>query len=114
VTFEQWDVVVVPFPFADRATTRRRPALVVSRADSLGSVVGHHVLAMITSARHQRWPLDVPLEGLEAAGLPAPSVVRMKIFTLDARLIERRAGTLQSSDAAMVKDALRRLCGDTA
>lgn len=112
MTFERWDVVVVPFPFADRAATRRRPALVVSRADPLGTVVGHHVLAMITSARHRRWPLDVPLEGLEAAGLPAASVVRMKLFTLDARLIERRAGTLQPSDAALVDTALRSLCGD--
>src|SRR5690606_39424600 len=74
VTYERWDVVVVPFPFADRVASRRRPALVVSEADPLGTVVGHHVLAMITSAAHTRWPLDVPVGDLDAAGLPAPSL----------------------------------------
>jgi len=111
VTFDQWDVVVVPFPFADQSASRRRPALVVSRADPLGNVVGHHVLAMITSAAHRRWPLDVAVEDLDAAGLPAPSVVRMKLFTLDARLIERRAGALSEEDAAHVRVSLERALG---
>ena len=111
MTFEQWDVVVVPFPFADSAAQRRRPALVVSRPEALGNVVGHSVLAMITSAGHRRWPLDVTLADLAAAGLPAPSVVRMKLFTLDDRLVERRAGGLASSDAAAVAVALARLIG---
>jgi len=111
VTFEQWDVVVVPFPFADRAATRRRPALVVSRADPLGNVVGHHVLAMITSAAHRRWPLDVPVGDLESAGLPKPSFVRMKLFTLDDRLVERRAGALDPVDAVAVRAALARALG---
>ena len=111
MTFEQWEVVVVPFPFADRAATRRRPALVVSRADPLGNVVGHRVLAMVTSARHRRWPLDVPVGDLETAGLPAPSVVRMKLFTLDDRLIERRVGALDPADAAAVRAALARTLG---
>ena len=111
MTFEQWDVVVVPFPFADSAARRRRPALVVSRPDALGNVVGHSVLAMITSAGHRRWPLDVPLAELAAAGLPAPSVVRMKLFTLDDRLVERRAGGRAPPDAAAVAAALGRLIG---
>jgi mRNA interferase MazF len=111
VTFEQWDVVVVPFPFTDNAARKRRPALVVSRPEALGNVVGQSVLAMITSAGHRRWPLDVPLVGFEAAGLPASSLVRMKLFTLDDRLIDRRAGTLEPADSARVAAALGRLVG---
>ena len=111
MAFEQWDVVIVPFPFADRAAARRRPALVVSRADPLGNVVGHRILSMITSAAHRRWPLDVPIADLDAAGLPAASVVRMKLFTLDDRLIERRAGALGAEDAAGVRAALSRALG---
>ena len=30
LTLQAFDIVVVPFPFTDRNTTRRRPALVVS------------------------------------------------------------------------------------
>ena len=111
MAFEQWDVVVVPFPFSDGPARRRRPALVLSRSDALGNVIGHSVLAMITSAGHRRWPLDVPLADLSAAGLPASSVVRLKIFTLDDRLVERRAGALGAPDASAVQGALGRLFG---
>jgi mRNA interferase MazF len=111
VTYERWDVVVVPFPFADRTASRRRPALVVSQADPLGHVVGHHVLAMITSATHRRWPLDVQVSDRDAAGLPAPSVVRMKLFTLDERLIERRAGALSAADVRDASHMLSRTFG---
>ena len=52
VTFEAFDVVVVPFPFTDRNTTKRRPALVLSDARAFNEQAGHFVLAMITSARH--------------------------------------------------------------
>jgi mRNA interferase MazF len=109
VTYDQWDVVVVPFPFTDRPVQRRRPALVVSQPGPLSTVIGHSVLAMITSAGHRRWPLDVPICDLTAAALPAPSVVRMRLFTLDERLIERRAGALAGEDVTVVAAALSRV-----
>ena len=111
MAFDRWDVVVVPFPFTDRPVRRRRPAVVVSQRGPLGAVVGHSVLAMITSAGHVSWPLDVPVRDLAAAGLPAPSVVRLKLFTLDDRLVERAAGALAPEDAADVSQALTRLFG---
>ena len=47
------------------------------------------------------WPLDVPIGDLASAGLPAPSIVRFKLFTLDQRLVRRtlrRLGTLGAED----------------
>lgn len=109
VTFEAFDVVVVPFPFTDRAATKRRPALVLSERAAFNASVGHVVLAMITSASHSDWPLDVPLSDLHAAGLTSASVVRMKLFTLDERLILRKAGSLAAADRKAVAVALRKL-----
>ena len=51
MTFEAFEVVVVPFPFTDRTTTKRRPALVLSDAKAFNRQVGQSVLAMITRAR---------------------------------------------------------------
>jgi mRNA interferase MazF len=111
VTFERFSVVVVPFPFADRASTRRRPAVVLSEPGILGGPVGHSILAMVTSAANPPWPLDVPVTDLGAAGLPKPSLVRMKVFTLDDRLVLRVAGLLAPEDAASVGVALSRALG---
>ena len=103
------DVVVVPFPFTDKAAAKRRPALVLSDADSFNRVAGHSVMAMITSVGSEGWPLDVALRDLEAAGLPAPSLVRMKLFTLDHRFVLRKAGRLAAVDAAAVESSLASL-----
>ena len=107
--YEAMDVVIVPFPFTDGPSAKRRPALVLSRAASFGGPSGHSVMAMITSARNPPWPLDASISELDEAGLPAPSVVRMKLFTLDHRFVLRTAGQLSEADAAGVRDSLRSL-----
>ncbi|MFU8878449.1 MAG: type II toxin-antitoxin system PemK/MazF family toxin [Wenzhouxiangellaceae bacterium] len=107
--FHRFDVVKVPFPFTDRPVHKFRPALVVSDHEEFGGPVGHSVMAMITSARHSRWPLDVIIEDLSAAGLPAPSLVRMKLFTLDHRLIQSALGSIGARDRRAVSSALARL-----
>lgn len=109
VTFEAFDVVVVPFPFTDRTTTKRRPALVLSDAKVFNSQLGQSVLAMITSARNSDWPLDVEIANLDSAGLSSASVVRMKLFTLDDQLVIRKAGALAENDRKSVVAALREL-----
>jgi len=109
VTYEAFDVVVVPFPFTDRTATKRRPALVLSRSDSFGDKIGHSVLAMITSRGNIPWPLDVPITDVPSAGLMASSVVRMKLFTLDHRLILRKAGNLARADRRAVLNSLKQL-----
>jgi mRNA interferase MazF len=109
VTFEAFDVVVVPFPFTDRTTTKRRPALVLSDAGSFNKRVGQSVLAMITSASNSDWPLDVNIQNLDDAGLPSASVVRMKLFTLDDKLVIRKAGMLAEQDRSAVSTTLRQL-----
>ena len=111
MTFNAFDVVVVPFPFTDRQTTKRRPAVVISDTHSFNNRVGQSVLAMITSALHSDWPLDVDIGDLDAAGLPASSLVRMKLFTLDNRLVLRKAGELGEDDRNKVSGALRQLLG---
>ncbi len=109
MTYDAFDVVVVPFPFTDRTATRRRPALVLSHSRALGEHPGRSVLAMITSADNPSWPLDVPVKGQAAAGLPSPSVVRMKLFTLDHGLILRKVGQLGPADQQQVRKSLRAL-----
>lgn len=93
------DIVVVPFPFTDGPRTKRRPALVCSSPEFNASSQ-HVVLAMITTSTRSAWPGDVSILDQDASGLPAPSVVRWKLFTLDASLVLRRAGALSTRDRA--------------
>ena len=111
MTFGPFDVVVVPFPYADRLAEKRRPAVVVSARD-LEKKHGLVWLAMITSAGNPRWDTDVPVSDLKAAALPAPSRVRpAKIATVDATRILRRIGHLAPKDAKAVKAQIGELLG---
>ncbi len=107
--YKSFDVVVVPFPFTDRLAEKRRPALVLSDAENFNKDSGNCVLAMITSQRNPSWPLDVPIDNIKETGLKSPSKVRMKIFTLDSRLIIRKIGRLSSQDRIAVQKALDNL-----
>ena len=106
MTFEPFDVVVVPFPFTDREAERRRPALIVSSSD-FNETHAQSILAMITSAGGE-WPSDVALLDWSEAGLSVPCKVRLKLFTLDDALILRKAGALSERDAEAVRSSLAR------
>ncbi len=113
MAFERFTVVRVPFPFTDRNATKNRPALVLSDAAIFNTPAGHSVMAMITSQGNPPWPLDCPIADLQAAGLPAPSLVRFKLFTLDHRLVRGELGRLTPTDAANVRTAVAQLLGGT-
>ena len=105
--YEPWDVVVVPFPFVERFGAKRRPALVLSEADF--NAAGSTIMAMITTAPAGEWSSDVRIGDLDSAGLSTPCVVRFKLFTIDNRLLIRRAGQLSTRDRSVARKALRRV-----
>ncbi|HUW50547.1 MAG TPA: type II toxin-antitoxin system PemK/MazF family toxin [Sulfuricella sp.] len=106
MTYKKYDVVTVPFPFTDSAMQKRRPALVLSDHATFNAKIGHSVMAMITSEKNAPWPLDVKIGDLKQAGLPAPSVVRTKLFTLDHRFVVAKIGVLSNADRLLVNDSL--------
>ena len=103
MTFDAFDVVVVPFPFTDSPAAVRRPALALSRPSF--NRHGHTVMAMITDLRNTPWPLDIEIEP-SPAGLKLASVVRLKFFTLDNRLVIGKIGRLKPGDRRKVMEAL--------
>ena len=82
-----------PSLLLDRSTTKNRPALALLDA----------------SAFNTPWPLDCPLNDLATAGLPAPSKVRFKLFTLDHRLVRSKLGELSPADTGAVRAGLAKL-----
>jgi len=64
---------------------------------------------MATSSKNSPWPLGTNIGSIQKAGLPAPSIVRMKLFTLDSRLIIKKIGGLSAKDQEAVKNNLKKL-----
>ncbi len=102
------DVAIVPFPFSDLPVAKARPAVVISSA-ATNDLEGETLLAMVTTAAAGGRPGDTRLMDLADAGLKASCVVRLKLFSLDNRLIARRVGQLSETDRQKVSRAIRGL-----
>ena len=88
MAFQRGDVVLIPFPFTDLSAKRVRPAIVVS--------VPEHSL-----------PTDYALQDWQFAGLLRPFVVRVKLATINASLVQFRTGRLSDRDLEEVDKRLR-------
>ncbi|PKR88394.1 growth inhibitor PemK [Pleomorphomonas diazotrophica] len=108
VTFEQGDVVRVPFPYTDRPVRQHRPALVVSNG-GIGEEGKLLWVAMITSAENRPWPGDVEIgAAYQDVGLPAPSVIRpVKIATIEASSAEK-LGHMTAPIMSQVAEEIRK------
>lgn len=110
-TYDLYDVVKVPFPFTDQKTVKVRPAVIISSARHFNAKIGMSVMAMITSFKSNQvqWPSDILIENILLAGLPVPSIIRFKLFTLDHRLILAQLGSLGESDQKKVYQKLKEI-----
>ena len=105
-TFMKGDVVVVPFPFSDLSSSKRRPALVL--ADLPG---GDIILCQITS----QFARDISAVSLTNADfisgvLQVDSNVRPnKLFTADKAIIAYKVGTISAGKYNDVYEQIRLL-----
>ena len=110
--FRQGDLVLVPFPFTDLSSVKRRPALVVS-PDRLHQRLDDVILAALTSqVPHALTEFDIPLGSRDMAlgHLPKPSVVKLnKVFTSHRGLIVKRVGRLQKESLSKILARFRQL-----
>jgi mRNA interferase MazF len=104
--YEPFSVIVVPFPFTDKVQTKRRPALVLSKAQHQIET-GHLTLLMITSAKHSKWASDYQIKQLTSTGLKSPSIIRQKLFTLDIRFVLELKGKLGNKDIKNITNILQ-------
>jgi len=61
---------------------------------------------MITTSRGHEWPGDTDITDLDSAGLRVVCFVRLKMFTLDNRLILKKLGTVSFQDRTSVERAM--------
>ena len=104
--YDQFDIVKVPFPFSDKEKIKKRPAIIISSPQYL-IATNHYILLMITSAKQSSWKNDIEISNLQKSGLPSPSKIRFKMFSLDYSIIISKIGCLDIQDTNIVKKNLK-------
>lgn len=110
-SFEFGDVVLVPFPFTDQSTTKRRPAVVVSSAAYHRERLDLIVMAITSQARPSPSVGEVEITEWQFARLLKPSVIKPLIATVERSIVLQRLGKLHSDDVAALHRALADIFG---
>lgn len=103
--YKKWEVILVPFPFTDLSSVKRRPALVVS-PDNYNSGKDI-VIAYLTSQTNVPPRIgDYNLQKWKEAGLPKSSMARMKFATIDKTIVIKKIGELEDVDRDEIEKIL--------
>ncbi|MEQ9308269.1 MAG: type II toxin-antitoxin system PemK/MazF family toxin [Balneolaceae bacterium] len=105
-TYKKWDIVLLPFPYTDLSSSKRRPTVVIS-PESYNSGLDIMLLFLTSNLNTDRKEGDYELVQWQEAGLPKPSKTRMKIMTLDKDFVIKKIGEIQSLDKAALKQTLQ-------
>ncbi len=105
-SFTVGDVVLVAFPYADFSKFKKRPALIIGKAE-----FDNFILCQITSkAETSKRAVPLSDEDFSAGGLSLNSFIRPdKIFTVEGSIIEGRAGRVQAVKMERVKLCVRQV-----
>jgi len=106
--YEFGDVLLVPFPFTDQTTSKRRPAVVVSSDAYHRERPDLIILAVTSQARPQAAFGEAAVAKWKEAGLLRPSVLKPVVATIERGLVLRKLGRLADEDRA----ALRKVIGE--
>lgn len=109
--FELGDIVLVPFPFTDQSTTKKRPAVVIS-SQAYNTERPDLIIMAVTSQLKPTAILgEVIVQDWQAAGLLKPSAIKPVITTIEKPLVIRTMGRLQEHDQQALQNALRIMLG---
>lgn len=98
------DVVLVPFPFTDLSSKKRRPALVLLASEY------DVVLAFITTKLFYEEESSIKIKSSDSNGLKKQSLIRLdKLVTLDKELIIGKLGEIEDSVIADLNQKIKEL-----
>jgi mRNA interferase MazF len=108
-TYKFGDVILVPFPFTDGTSSKKRLAIVIS-SDSYDRSKPDIILIAVTSQVNAALQFgEVLVNDWSAAGLLKPSVIKPVIATVEKNLVIRKLGKLQSPDLEALENILQQI-----
>lgn len=106
------DVVLVPFPFTDQTTTKKRPAVIVSSVEYQRERSDVVLIAVTSQANPATSFGEMTITEWKAAGLIKPSIIKPVLTTIDKKLVIKKLGQLQQVDTQTLRNLLQViLCG---
>ncbi len=105
------DIILVPFPFTDQSTSKKRPAVVISSSAYNRERPDLIIMAVTSQIKPTRVVGEVIIRDWQASGLLKPSVIKPVITTIEKSLIIRTMGQLRAEDKQSLSAGMRMILG---
>lgn len=106
MTYKKWDIVLLPFPYTDLSSTKKRPAVIIS-PETYNRGLDVMLMFLTSNLKTEQREGDYELTKWQEAGLPKPSMTRMKVMTLDKDFILKKIGEIQPEDGLKIDEFLK-------
>ncbi len=107
---EQGDIVLIPVPFTDLSSAKRRPVIVVSNDDYNRRGQDIVVVAMTSSPTTGRYAFTISSSDLEQGKLNRPGQVRVdKLYTLSQSIAAKIFGRVDAATLDHIRSLLHDL-----
>ena len=108
MTCSAYDLVLIPFPYADLRSSKKRPVLVLTAPDRHGDFIA----LAVTTVPQEEPAVPITSVDIVEGTLPKPSWIRVdKVFTLSSQNIIKPIGKIKSECAGVVLNGLCRIIG---
>ncbi|MEE8328802.1 MAG: type II toxin-antitoxin system PemK/MazF family toxin [Thermodesulfovibrionia bacterium] len=106
--YKRGDVVLVPFPFSDQTTAKKRPAVIVS-SNLYNDASLDIVIMAITSQTDKTIGIgECLIKDWQVAGLLKPSAIKPAISTIEQKLVLKKLGSISPNDISSAENALKK------
>ncbi|NQT96270.1 MAG: type II toxin-antitoxin system PemK/MazF family toxin [Candidatus Marinimicrobia bacterium] len=96
--YKQWDIVLIPFPFTDLKVVKKRPVLIIYPNHFNQDEQDVIIVYMTSNLKSRDRVGDYKIIKWEAANLPKPTLMRMKLATISKSIILKKLGRLHQQD----------------
>ncbi|GIK10502.1 MAG TPA: type II toxin-antitoxin system PemK/MazF family toxin [Anaerolineales bacterium] len=107
---EQGDILLVPIPFTDLSSQKRRPVIVVSNNDYNQKTTDLVVVAMTSNPIETDYSFSITSDDLEKGALNRPGKVRVdKIYTISKSIVVKAFGKVNEKVMERIRSELQSL-----
>ncbi|NLZ92739.1 MAG: type II toxin-antitoxin system PemK/MazF family toxin [Firmicutes bacterium] len=108
--YKQGDILLIPIPYSDLTSNKKRPVLVLSN-DEYNTKTEDIIVAAITSnITSKEYSILISNKDLQEGNLQVNSCIRVdKIYTLSQSIVIKKFGAVKPEIINNVKEKLRKL-----
>ena len=105
------DILLVPFPFTDQTSIKKRPTVVIS-SERYNRQKSDVIIMAITSQFNAELNFgEMAIADYKKAGLLKPSVIKPVITTIEKSLVIRKLGQLKDPDSQYLQYLIKLVLG---